>query len=132
MEQTTMSVVTKIEQSRTFQSEGSSDAEILHRPSRVYDFSKRLFDIIVALFGIIVFAPVFLVTSICIKFHDGGSILHFREIAGHHGRRFFALKFRTMIPDADTYLARNPTLMRKYQENMKLENDPRVTRVGSF
>ena len=56
----------------------------------------------------------------------------FREIIGKNGRRFFALKFRTMIPDADMYLAKHPELMQKYQHNMKLERDPRVTRVGRF
>ena len=34
--------------------------------------------------------------------------------------------------DADDYLAKRPELMRKYQQNMKLERDPRVTRVGRF
>jgi exopolysaccharide production protein ExoY len=37
-----------------------------------------------------------------------------------------------MIADADTYLARHPELMRNYQQNMKLLQDPRVTRTGKF
>ncbi len=37
-----------------------------------------------------------------------------------------------MRPDADEYLAKHPELMRKYQQNMKLERDPRITRVGRF
>jgi len=76
--------------------------------------------------------PVLLIIALCIKLGDGGSVLHFREIIGKNGRRFFALKFRTMIPDADTYLVKHPELMQKYQQNMKLERDPRVTRVGRF
>src|SRR6266581_7275698 len=98
--------------------------------SRLYYASKRLFDIIMSLVGIIVLSAVFLVIALCIKLDGGGPILHFREIVGLHGRRFFALKFRTMIPDADAYLVKNPELMRKYQQNMKLLRDPRVTRVG--
>ena len=76
--------------------------------------------------------PVFLIIALCIKLDDGGKIIHFREIVGHQGRRFRALKFRTMIPDADTYLARHPELMRKFQQNMKLIQDPRITRIGRF
>ena len=37
-----------------------------------------------------------------------------------------------MIPDAEAYLAKHPELMRKYQQHMKLEHDPRVTRTGRF
>ncbi len=100
--------------------------------SRFYLIAKQLFDFVMSLVGIILLLPVFLIIALCIKLDDGGSILHFREIIGQHGRRFFALKFRTMIPDADAYLAQHPELMRKYQQNMKLVRDPRVTRVGKF
>ncbi len=98
--------------------------------SRFYSIAKRLLDIVLSLIGIMILSPVFLAIALCIKLDGGGPILHFREIVGLHGRRFFALKFRTMIPDADAYLVKNPELMRKYQQNMKLLRDPRVTRVG--
>ena len=98
----------------------------------LYRVSKGVFDIVLALIGLIVLLPVFLFIAVCIKLDDGGKILHFREIVGYRGRRFRALKFRTMIPDADKYLAKHPDLLRKYQQNMKLLKDPRVTRVGKF
>jgi lipopolysaccharide/colanic/teichoic acid biosynthesis glycosyltransferase len=98
----------------------------------LYNVSKRICDIILSLTGLIVLMPVFLFIALWIKLDDGGKILHFREIVGYQGRRFYALKFRTMIPDADTYLARNSELMRKFQQNMKLMGDPRITHVGKF
>src|SRR5215471_20236996 len=104
----------------------------IHHPSLLYFASKRCIDITLALFGIIVLMPVFLIIALCIKLDDGGSILHFREIIGKSGRRFFALKFRTMIPNADTYLTKHPELLQKFQQNMKLEHDPRITRMGKF
>ena len=104
----------------------------MRHPSLLYFVSKRCIDITLALFGIIVLMPVFLIIALCIKLDDGGSILHFREIIGKSGRRFFALKFRTMIANADTYLAKHPELLQKFQQNMKLEHDPRVTRMGKF
>ncbi|HJT59477.1 MAG TPA: sugar transferase, partial [Ktedonobacteraceae bacterium] len=105
---------------------------IIREPSLVYFMAKRLVDIVLAFIGILLLMLVFLTIAICIKLDDGGEVLHFREIIGKHGRRFHALKFRTMIPDADKYLARHPELMRKFQQNMKLEHDPRITRVGRF
>ena len=107
-------------------------ADRVYQPSWLYFLSKRLIDITLALFGIVVLMPVLLIIALCIKLDDGGSIFHFREIIGEKGRRFYALKFRTMIPDADTYLAKHPELLRKFQQNMKLERDPRITRTGRF
>ncbi len=104
----------------------------VRQPSLFYFVSKRLIDITLSLLGIVMLMPVFLVIALCIKLDDGGEILHFRQIIGQNGRRFFALKFRTMIRDADDYLAKHPELMWKYQQNMKLIYDPRVTRVGKF
>lgn len=105
---------------------------IIREPSMMYYASKRVIDILLSLFGIVAVLPVLLIIAACIKLDDGGPIIHFREIIGQRGRRFFALKFRTMRPDADDYLAKHPELMRKYQQNMKLERDPRITRVGRF
>jgi exopolysaccharide production protein ExoY len=109
---------------------GMINASIVRTPSSFYVIFKRLLDIVLSFFGILALVPVFIFIAICIKLDDGGNILHFREIVGSHGRRFFALKFRTMRADADEYLARHPELMRKFQQNMKLERDPRITRVG--
>lgn len=106
--------------------------EIVREPSWAYYITKRTLDIVLSLVGILLLIPVFLIIALCIKLDDGGSILHFREIIGRNGRRFFALKFRTMRSDADEYLAKHPELLRKFQVNMKLEHDPRITRVGRF
>jgi len=105
---------------------------IVHEPTRFYHVTKRLIDVVLAAFGLLVLIPVFLTIAICIKLDDGGSVLHFREIIGYRGRRFYALKFRTMIPNADEYLAKRPELMRKFLQNMKLAKDPRITRIGRF
>jgi len=110
----------------------SISTEIVNEPSRLYHIMKQIIDVVLATIGIIVIWPVFLIIAICIKCDDGGQIFHFREIIGQHGKRFYALKFRTMITDADTYLMKHPELLRRYQQNMKLINDPRITRVGMF
>lgn len=110
----------------------SSSIYIVREPSTLYYVTKRALDIALSLAGIVCLLPVLLLIAVCIKLDDGGPILHFREILGYRGRRFYALKFRTMIADADGYLAKHPELLRKFKQNMKLENDPRITRVGRF
>ncbi len=118
---------------------GTLSTEVTHEPSLLYHerslfyyASKRLIDVVLAMLGIIVLMPVFLIIALCIHFDDGGDILYFRELVGLRGQRFFALKFRTMLPNADAYLENHPELKRKYLQNMKLNPDPRVTRVGRF
>lgn len=110
----------------------TNSTAIIHEPSPFYHASKRLIDIVLAILGIVVLIPVFLVIAIFIKLDDGGDTLFFREMIGLWGRRFIILKFRTMIPDADAYLEQRPELMSEYQKNVKLDHDPRVTRVGRF
>jgi len=118
-------------ESSTFNGSTISTA-IIHNPSLFYYALKRLIDIILAVVGVVLLLPVFLVIAICIKLDDGGDILYFREMIGLRGRNFTILKFRTMIRNADAYLEQHPELKLEYEKNMKLDDDPRVTRLGRF
>jgi lipopolysaccharide/colanic/teichoic acid biosynthesis glycosyltransferase len=108
----------------------SMEALTIVKTSAFYDVLKRGLDILLALVAIVVLLPVFVVIAVCIKLDDHGPVFHWREIVGFHGRRFRALKFRTMIPDADVYLQQHPELKEEYLRNMKLNRDPRVTYIG--
>jgi exopolysaccharide production protein ExoY len=111
----------------------SGTTELTSSKSRLLYFTlKRIFDIVFAVIGIVLLVPVFLAIAISIKLEDGGSILYFRKMVGLRGRCFTILKFRTMIPDADTYLKQFPGLHLQFEKNMKLQNDPRVTRIGKI
>jgi lipopolysaccharide/colanic/teichoic acid biosynthesis glycosyltransferase len=109
-----------------------ASAHCIVEPFSIYSFVKRCVDIFLALVGIVLLLPVFCIIALCIRIDDGGPVLHFREIVGFRGKHFRALKFRTMIPNADAYLQRYPQLMKTYLQNMKLEQDPRITRMGRF
>jgi lipopolysaccharide/colanic/teichoic acid biosynthesis glycosyltransferase len=111
---------------------GMLSTEIVHEPSRMYYTTKRALDITLSLIGIILLIPLFLIIALAIWLDDRGAPIYRREVIGKHGRDFYALKFRTMIPNADEYLAKNPELLRKFQKNMKLQGDPRITRLGRF
>jgi lipopolysaccharide/colanic/teichoic acid biosynthesis glycosyltransferase len=81
---------------------------------------KRLFDCGLAGIGLIVSAPVWAALAIAIRLEDGGPIFYRQQRVGRGGRVFDALKFRSMVPDAE---ARTGPVQ-------ATENDPRITRIG--
>ena len=111
---------------------GTVTEDINRETSFFYSVLKRLLDVVLATVGIVVLMPIFLAIIICIKLEDKGTIFYFREMIGLRGQRFTIIKFRTMIPDADSYLEQHPELKLAYEKNMKLQDDPRITRLGKF
>jgi lipopolysaccharide/colanic/teichoic acid biosynthesis glycosyltransferase len=92
---------------------------------------KRIIDLTVSLFGLLLFAPVFMAIALAVKFQDGGPVIYRRRVVGQDGE-FDAFKFRSMRSDADRWLRTNPILWAEFQQNYKLKNDPRVTRLGRW
>jgi exopolysaccharide biosynthesis polyprenyl glycosylphosphotransferase len=93
---------------------------------------KGLVDRAMALFAVIVLAPLILVLAAAVLIETGRPIF-FRQIrVGRGGREFGVFKFRTMVVNADAMLthlvARNETDGLLF----KMRRDPRVTRVGRF
>src|SRR4051812_25730693 len=93
--------------------------------------AKRVLDIVGSTAAILLFSPLFLIVAIVVKLSDGGPIIHRRRVIGTNGE-FDAYKFRTMRPDADQVLANNRQLREQFERNFKLQNDPRITRVGAI
>jgi lipopolysaccharide/colanic/teichoic acid biosynthesis glycosyltransferase len=81
---------------------------------------KRTFDCVLAGVGLVVSAPLWAAIAIAIKAQDGGPVLYRQARVGLGGRVFDALKFRSMVPDAES----------RTGPVQAVENDPRVTRVG--
>jgi len=69
--------------------------------ARVYEFVKRIFDLVVSLFSLAILAPLFLIVMLFIKLEDGGPIFYRGLRIGKGGKPFFMLKFRTMVISAD-------------------------------
>ena len=82
--------------------------------------AKRLLDVMLAGAGLIASAPLWAAIAALIKIEDGGPVFFSQERVGCRGRRFEALKFRSMIVDAEA--GTGPI--------QAGENDPRVTRIG--
>lgn len=100
--------------------------------SRLYLFIKRFVDILGALSGLVLLALLLPVLAFLIKREDAGPIFYKQVRVGRHGQAFSLYKLRTMMVDADSYLTRNPELLRAWQQNGKLYADPRITRIGHF
>ena len=81
--------------------------------------TKRLFDIIFSLLGILIFLfPVFIFVSILIKIDSSGPVFFLQERVGLNGKLFKIIKFRSMKEDHKNSLT------------VTLKNDKRITRIG--
>ncbi|QNE15591.1 sugar transferase [Pseudarthrobacter sp. NBSH8] len=94
--------------------------------------AKRLFDIVVAGFLIVVFAPLMAIIALMVRIDTRGPTLFRQERVGIEGTHFRMLKFRSMVVDAELQLAE---LAHRNEGNgilFKIKDDPRITRVGGF
>ena len=88
----------------------------------MYKFLKRFLDIVVSLFTLIIFIPVFIPIIIALRFSDEGEVFYFQERHGFNNSKFQIWKFATMLKNS----------MNMGTGSITLKNDPRVTRIGSF
>ena len=88
----------------------------------MYKIIKRLLDVFVSLFSLIILLPVFIPIIIILKFSDEGEVFYFQERYGIHNSRFQIWKFATMLKNS----------MNMGSGSITLKNDPRVTKIGSF
>ncbi|HEX2966954.1 MAG TPA: sugar transferase [Syntrophorhabdaceae bacterium] len=119
----------------------------LTRPARKVAFTiKRLVDIIGSLCAIVLFAPLFLLTTLLITMNSSGGVFFKQERVGLYGKKFMFLKFRSMYSNND------PSTHKEFVRNMiqrgkadhiqsvgaqqakdfKIKDDPRVTSIGKF
>lgn len=104
---------------------------------KLYLGAKRIFDIICAFIGCLFLLPISIIVKISyIISGDFHSIYFTQKRIGKNGQLFNFYKFRSMVPNADEELERilkeNKELAEEYKINKKLENDPRVTKMGKI
>lgn len=99
---------------------------------RVYGFVKRAFDITASLFALIVLSPLFLIVMLLIFVTDPGNPFFVQQRVGKDGKIFNIYKFRSMHKDAEK--RKKDLLIHNEADGptFKIENDPRVTKIGSF
>ncbi len=107
----------------------------------LYDFIKRLIDIVISSIALIVASPVILAFIVIVKLTSQGPVFYKPYRVGKGGHLFQMFKFRSMymyeisgkLVHAQKYLDTNPKLKKEYQENsFKLQKDPRITQVGKI
>ena len=93
---------------------------------------KRVLDVVGSAAMLFVMSPILTLVALLIKLEDGGPILFSQERSGLYGRTFRMLKFRSMVPDAEARKADLQHLNEMSGPVFKMQNDPRVTRVGRW
>ena len=97
-------------------------------------FSKRFFDLVSCVLGLITVIPLTIFFSALIKLSSAGPVFYSQERIGRNGKPFRAWKFRSMIKDAEAalkvYLVEHPELQAEWERDHKLRDDPRITFVG--
>lgn len=109
---------------------GATDSRICHTSvlmwnnhglTKEQELMKRLLDIVVSLFALIVLSPLLLVIALAIKIFDKGPVVYKQERLTKDGKPFTIYKFRTMIVDSE-----------KNGAQLASKNDVRITPIGKF
>ncbi|WWU83992.1 sugar transferase [Clostridium baratii] len=111
----------------------ATNIKIKDSDKKVYNFFKRAFDLISSSIALIVFSPIFLIVAIAIKLDSEGDIVFGHTRIGRDGKLIKVYKFRTMVKNAkEVFENFTEEQKQEYYTNFKLDNDPRITRVGNF
>ena len=104
----------------------------------LYKVLKRLIDILGGLVGGVLLVPITMAVYIARKVlkEDDGPLFYEHLRYGKDGKKFRIYKFRSMCIDADKrlkeYLEQNEEARIEFEENHKLKDDPRITKLGKF
>jgi len=100
----------------------------------LYDFFKRLIDLVGSLLGLILLSPVLFLVALAVKLDSTGPIFANTPMrVGKDGKLFKMHKFRSMVKNAHELLESDQKLLQEYKKNsFKIFNDPRITNVGKI
>ena len=121
-----------IEQEKPLEYAHKSKIEAQQKKKYVYHFIKRIVDIVGSLTGIVLLSPVFLILSFLVKWEDGGNIFYGHIRVGYHGKKIKVYKFRSMkmnVKNLEKLLT--PEQLEQYRTEFKIDNDPRITKIGN-
>jgi exopolysaccharide biosynthesis polyprenyl glycosylphosphotransferase len=93
---------------------------------------KRAIDTAISLAVLTILFPVLLVVAILIKLTSPGPVFFVQNRVGMNQRQFKLYKFRSMVADAEQRKSELLHLNERDGPAFKIENDPRITRIGRF
>ena len=101
---------------------------------KAYFFLKRFFDIFLSLLAILILSWLYILVSLLILIFSGYPIFYKDKRVGKNGKTIYVLKYRTMYNNAEerieTYLSKEE--LEKWKTDRKIENDPRITKIGKI
>lgn len=98
-----------------------------------YLFVKRAFDICISTLLLVLLSWLLLILAIIVKVSDGGSVFFIHKRVGKNGKNINIAKFRSMKKNADKLCdSLSQEELEDYKKEYKLDNDPRITKVGRF
>lgn len=99
----------------------------------LYHVFKRLFDFFLSIIAMTALLPIFLIVSIAVYLGDPGPVIYGQIRIGKNGKPFKLWKFRSMYMNSDRMIDKLTAEQKKqYYTEFKIDNDPRITPVGSF
>ena len=116
-------------------SKGEKDMSMGERNKnrRFYHLVKRIIDVVLSLFGLVLISPFVVIIAILIKIDSKGPVFFKHHRIGKNGKPFSMYKFRTMKDGAEAMINDfTPEQLEEWNENFKLKDDPRITRIGKF
>ncbi len=101
---------------------------------KAYAFFKRFFDLFLSLLGFALIAWLFAILAIVVKLSSPGPILFKDKRVGKNYKEIEVYKFRTMYIDAESNIDKylTPEQKETWERERKLDNDPRITKIGRF
>ena len=109
-----------------------NDEVLFNKKNKVYFFVKRLLDIVLSLFALLVLLPFLVILAILIRVESPGNPVFTQTRVGKNGKEFKMYKFRSMCVDAEE---KKKDLQRLNEEEgpvFKIREDPRITKIGKF
>ncbi len=114
----------------------NTDEEIVIKGSKTYLFFKRVLDIVVSFISIVFLMAtlIFPIISLLVLISTHGQVIFKDERMGLNKKKIRIYKFQTMFSDAETNLDKylDENQKKKWQKERKLDDDPRVTKLGKF
>lgn len=108
--------------------------ESSQRKYSFYFSIKRFFDIFLSFLAILLLSWLFILISLLVLIFNGYPIFYKDKRVGKNGKAICVLKYRTMYKNAEekieTYLTKEE--LEKWKTNRKLDNDPRITKLGKI
>ncbi len=99
-----------------------------------YYANKRLFDLFCSILGLVLIAWFLLILAVLVKISSKGPVLFKDHRIGKNGKEIKVYKFRSMYIDAETNIDKylTPEQKETWIRERKLDNDPRITKIGRF